>query len=164
MIRSLVPALLLGVAMAGASGYAEAKSIKEAVPPSALADFCAEHGVGSETEATLNLTDGTSLTGSIHCEAEDLVAGGDDPVTPGVDDHKGHRAGEHAGERHGDDDAIDTEDDDRDDDEDEAEDHSGHHEESDDHSSDDHESDADSDDDSEGDDDGDDDGDDEGED
>lgn len=129
MIRPLIPALLIGVAIVGATGMAQAKSIKHDVPPAALASFCSEHGVGSETQATFSFDNGTSVSGSIHCEAEDLVAGNDDdPATHDVGDDKGGGSETEAHDDHGDhsDEAGD--------------DKSGHDHESDDDSSDDHSS------------------------
>lgn len=102
MLRPLTLALLAGAAFVAAAGLAEAKSIKHDVPAATLASFCAEHGVGSESSATFTAADGTTLTGTIHCEAEDLVAGNDDdPATHDVgDDHRGGREAE-PGDDHG---------------------------------------------------------------
>lgn len=63
---------------AAAPGLAFAGSIKDQVPDAELAAYCSEAGAGTETMASLQLPDGTTLTGSIHCEAEDLIAGDDD--------------------------------------------------------------------------------------
>jgi uncharacterized membrane protein YgcG len=102
VIRSLIPALLVGVAIVGVAGVAQAKSIKHDVPAATLAAFCTEHGVGSETNATLTFDDGRTLTGSIHCEAEDLVASNDDdPATHDVGDDKGGGREAEPGDDHG---------------------------------------------------------------
>ncbi|RYE38970.1 MAG: hypothetical protein EOP21_11360 [Hyphomicrobiales bacterium] len=142
MFRPLIPALLIGVAIFGATGMAQAKSIKHDVPSAALAAFCTEHGVGSDTKATLSFDNGTSLTGSIHCEAEDLVAGNDDdPTIHDVGDDKGGGREAEAGDdhgSHGDDEAGDDNSghDESDDDSGEGSDDSGSHDshESEDHS------------------------------
>lgn len=101
MHRLTTTALLLGITFTFA-GAAEAKSIKHDVPAAALANYCEVHGLGSETTATITLANGTTLTGTVHCEAEDLlVAGDDDPAAHDLnDDHGGHGAAE-AGDDHG---------------------------------------------------------------
>lgn len=63
---------------------AYAGSIKDQVSDSALAAYCSETGVGSETMASIKLSDGTKLTGSIHCEQQDLIVG--DVTSNGGDD------------------------------------------------------------------------------
>lgn len=60
------------------SGSVGAADIKDLIPAADLAAYCATVGIDTETTATFTLADGTVLTGSVHCEAEDLVVGGDD--------------------------------------------------------------------------------------
>lgn len=57
---------------------ANAESIKDDVPDAALAAYCSTVPLDSETTASITLQDGTVLTGSVHCEAEDLIVGSDD--------------------------------------------------------------------------------------
>lgn len=63
---------------------AMAQGIKNLVSDETLAAYCSTVPLDSETTATLPGLDGTDVTGTVHCEAEDLVAGGDD--NPGDDD------------------------------------------------------------------------------
>lgn len=65
-----------------------ASGIKDMVSDETLAAYCATVPLGSETTATLPGLDGTEVTGTIHCEAEDLIVGSDDALddTPGTDD------------------------------------------------------------------------------
>ncbi|MHB1103737.1 MAG: hypothetical protein ACYC0C_13380 [Devosia sp.] len=71
---------------AAVPSLAFAGSIKDQVPDSALSAYCSEAGVGSKTMASIKLSNGTELTGSIHCEPQDLIVGdvasndGDDEV------------------------------------------------------------------------------------
>lgn len=68
---------------------AMAGGIKDLVSDQTLAAYCATVPLDSETTATLPGLDGTDVTGTVHCEAEDLVVGGDDSLeddAPGTDD------------------------------------------------------------------------------
>lgn len=80
---------LMGVAavalFGAASGLAQAKSIKDQVPAEALAAYCSQVGVNTETMATITLDANTVLTGTVHCEAEDLQAGVSDDTPQGVE-------------------------------------------------------------------------------
>lgn len=60
---------------AGAPSLASAASVKELVSESALADFCSNAGIGSETAVSVELSNGSNVSGTIRCEAEDLVVG-----------------------------------------------------------------------------------------
>lgn len=71
--------------LALAPNAASAKSIKDDVPDAALAAYCSTVPLNSETNASITLQDGTVLTGSVHCEAEDLIVGSDD-VNDDLDD------------------------------------------------------------------------------
>lgn len=75
MPKSMCAAVATVALLAGAPSLAFADSIKDLVPESALADFCGNAGIGSETTVSLELADGSDVTGTIHCEAEDLVVG-----------------------------------------------------------------------------------------
>ena len=72
---------MLGVAavalIAASPTVAMAKSIKSLVSDSALSAFCNAEGLGHHM-ATITTESGTVLTGTVHCETEDLVAGGND--------------------------------------------------------------------------------------
>ncbi|MDP1732114.1 MAG: hypothetical protein Q8L54_13260 [Devosia sp.] len=104
---------------AAAPGLAVAGSIKDQVPDAELAAYCSKAGAGTETMASLQLPDGTTLTGSIHCEAEDLVAGDDDDDDDAVDDDEDDDDDEaddgddgDSGDDDSDDDSEDSDDDD----------------------------------------------------
>jgi hypothetical protein len=79
MIRTVsfvsVTALLVALA---ASQPAMARSIKNYLSDSDLASYCASVGVDTETSASVKLQDNTIVSGTIHCEAEDLIVGNDD--------------------------------------------------------------------------------------
>lgn len=131
-------ALALAIAV---PSLATAKSIKHLLTPESLAEYCQIAGVDTETTTTVTLPDGSALTGSIHCESEDLPGAVDDDSS---DDDV-------------DDDHEDNDDDNEDDDNDSSD--SGHSDDDssdDDHGSDDDPDDNSSDDDSSDDDDSDD--------
>ena len=79
MIRtfSLVSVTALLAAMA-ASQPAMARDIKDYLSDSDLASYCASVGVDTHTETSVTLKDNSVVTGTIHCEAEDLIVGNDD--------------------------------------------------------------------------------------
>lgn len=81
--------------IAAVPNLAIAKSIKNLVTPASLSDYCAKVGVGTENEVTITLPDDTTVTGTIHCEDEDVVASGDDsqPSISGVGDDDGEDDG-----------------------------------------------------------------------
>lgn len=86
MPKSMCAAVATLALFAGAPSLAFADSIKDLVPESALADFCGTAGIGSETTVSLELADGSDVTGTIHCEAEDLVVGDVDDADAGAAD------------------------------------------------------------------------------
>lgn len=113
-------ALLATTALVAVPSYANADSINDQVPAESLAAYCQEQGVGSETQATLTLADGTSVTGSIECEAEDLsVSALDDDEAGEVEDEEDEEDDEgEEDEGDDDDDAGEGEDEDSDEGED----------------------------------------------
>jgi len=103
MLRTtLIAVSILTVAIA-APQLANAKSIKNLVSHASLAQFCADAGVDTETTATVTLPDGTTVTGTIHCEAADVPGGDDQPgddnggANGGDDDGPGHDQGDDNG-------------------------------------------------------------------
>lgn len=104
---------------------AMADGIKDLVSDETLAAYCATVPLDSETTATLPGLDGTDVTGSIHCEAEDLVVGSDDDLdddAPGTDDGTPDQGSGDVGEADdsGDDSGDDASDDGGDDSEDDS--------------------------------------------
>jgi len=98
---------------------AMADGIKDLVSDQTLAAYCATVPLDSETTATLPGLDGTDVTGTVHCEAEDLVVGGDDSLddeTPGTDDGTSDDSGDDGEDDSGDDTGDDSSDDSGDDD------------------------------------------------
>ena len=75
MIKSATATSLVVLLLAMAPTATHAEDIKGLVPDAQLADFCSAAGAGTETTATLALADGTTATGTIECEAEDLIVG-----------------------------------------------------------------------------------------
>jgi uncharacterized membrane protein YgcG len=64
-----------------------ARSIKDMLSDADLAALCSTVPVGTTTSATITLSDGTTVTGSVHCESEDITVGSDDGQQDGtVDD------------------------------------------------------------------------------
>ncbi len=140
MIRtvSLASVTTLLVAMA-ATQPALARDIKQYLSDSDLASYCAKVGVDTHTSASVTLSDNTVVSGTIHCEAEDLIIGSDDR-NDAADDSDDRVDGSDD-----DDDAFDDsdgrdDDDSRDDDDDHDDDHGSDHDsdDSDDDSNDDH--------------------------
>lgn len=52
--------------------------VKDLVSDETLAAYCATVPLDSETTATLTALDGSTVTGTVECEADDLVVGIDD--------------------------------------------------------------------------------------
>jgi hypothetical protein len=79
MIRtlSLVSITALLVAMA-ASQPAMARGIKDYMSDRDLAAYCATVGINTHTQTSVTLKDNSVVSGTIHCEAEDLIIGSDD--------------------------------------------------------------------------------------
>ena len=75
MLKFTYMAVATVALLAGAPSLASAKSVKELVSESTLADFCSDAGVGSDTAVSVELSDGSSVSGTIQCEEEDLVVG-----------------------------------------------------------------------------------------
>ena len=73
----LIATSVLAIAAVWSGAAGASSSIKDSIPPADLAAYCAAAGVGTETIATFTLSDGTVLTGSVHCEAEDLAGSTD---------------------------------------------------------------------------------------
>lgn len=69
--------LVLMLSMAAPPVLAD-DDIKDLVSGETLAAFCATVPLDTETPATLTGLDGSTVTGTIECEAEDLVVGDDD--------------------------------------------------------------------------------------
>lgn len=133
MIRTLsLVSLTALIAALAASQPALARSIKSSMSDSALASYCASVGVGTHTRTSITLPDGSVVSGTVHCEAEDLIVGSDD-FDDQFDDSDGRL----------DDDSDDLNDDfddsdGRDDDDDRSDDDNSDDDNSDDHHSDDH--------------------------
>ena len=89
MIRTVsfvsVTALLVALA---ASQPAMARSIKNYLSDGDLASYCATAGIDTHTQASVTLKDNSVVSGTIHCEAEDLIVGNDDVNDP-FDDSDG---------------------------------------------------------------------------
>jgi hypothetical protein len=124
MYRKTLIAISALALIAAVPTLAIAKSIKNLVTPASLADYCAKVGVGTENEVTITLPDGSTATGSIHCEDEDLVVGGDDDGEDDeIDSPDGGEDDEVDSPDEGDDDELDDDsEDDGDDSEDDADD------------------------------------------
>ncbi|MEO5804939.1 hypothetical protein [Devosia sp.] len=56
------------------SGVANAASIQDQLSPQQLVTICANHPSGSEVSAMATLQNGTTVSGSVHCDAEQLAA------------------------------------------------------------------------------------------
>lgn len=54
------------------------EGIKDLVSDETLASYCGTVPLDSETTATLTALDGSTVTGTVECEADDLVVGIDD--------------------------------------------------------------------------------------
>ena len=140
MIRtfSLVSVTALLVAIT-ASQPAMARGIKDYMSDSELASYCAAAGIGTHTQTSVTLKDNSVVTGTVHCEAEDLIVGSDDINDP-FDDSDGRLdddSSDDSDDAFDDSDDRDDSDDDRsDDDRDDDSDHSG--DDSDEDSDDDH--------------------------
>lgn len=74
MSRTIITSLAAIAMIAGATITAQAGSLNDAVSDSALSDYCSEHGVG-ETNASLTLAGGTTVTGTIGCTAANVASG-----------------------------------------------------------------------------------------
>lgn len=81
MIRTLTMTSTVALLLAFAAMPAEAKGIKDSLSDQDLATVCTQLGLGEHKGVTVT-SGGTSVTGSIHCEAEDLVVGSDDSLDP----------------------------------------------------------------------------------
>ena len=106
MIRGAI-LLTSFIAVIGYAASAEAKSIKSQIPRDAVVAFCTTAGPGEQT-GQFTLPDGTTITGSIACEGEDLqvAATGGAEVSddsPGPDDATSEQPGtdDVAGDDHG---------------------------------------------------------------
>jgi len=87
LIKSATAATSLVVLLLALSPTAaQALNIKDLVSDTELAEYCSEMGINTETTANVTLPDGTTATGTIHCEAEDLAVGSDDQVSDDVND------------------------------------------------------------------------------
>lgn len=111
MTKSATAATSLIVLLLALSPTAtQAESIKDLVSDAELAKHCSTVGINTETTANVTLPDGTTATGTIHCEAEDLAVGSDDQVSDDIND-----VDEDSGDDNsGDDDGSDDEDTDED--------------------------------------------------
>lgn len=107
MIKSATATSFVVLLLALSPTAAQAKSIKDLVSDAQLAEYCSTAGVDTETTATITLTDGTTATGTIHCEAEDLIVGSDDLDDPDDDDLEDGESGDDDGS---DDDSGDNDD------------------------------------------------------
>jgi hypothetical protein len=106
------------LALTAASPHvASAKSVKNLVTESNLAEFCSKVGIGSERTVTVTMPDGLTVTGTIECESEDVGFTGTDSSDDSEADDEGDRVDDHDG---GDDSDDDTEDADDDSDSDDA--------------------------------------------
>jgi hypothetical protein len=133
MIRTLsLVSLTALIAALAATQPAMARSIKNRMSDSTLASYCASVGVDTHTRTTLTFADGSVVSGTVHCEAEDLIVGSDD-INDQFDDSDG-RLDDDSDDRNDDfDDSDGRDDNDRSDDDDSDDDSSD-----DDHSDDDH--------------------------
>lgn len=86
MIKSATATSLIVLMLALSPSAAQAESIKDQVPDTTLAEYCSSVGVGTKTAASLELPDGTKVTGTIECEAEDLIVGDEDELEDELDD------------------------------------------------------------------------------
>lgn len=77
MIKSATATSLVVLLLALSPTAAQAEDIKDMVSDTQLAEFCNKAGVDTETTAQLTVN-GQTVIGTIHCEAEDMVAGSDD--------------------------------------------------------------------------------------
>lgn len=136
MIRTLTMTSTVALLLAFAAMPAEAKGIKDGLSDQELATVCTELGLGEHKGVTVTTGD-TTLTGSVHCEAEDLIAGSDDSLDPtdaaddsvtGIDDSDEDSVDDngHDGSDDSSDDGDDSSDDDSGDDSDHGGDNSGH--------------------------------------
>lgn len=111
---ALISALAL---LAASPSLAVAKSIKHLVAPDSLASLCGSVGVDREVTAQVTMPNGDKVTGTIHCEAEDMTPGSDDWRASGVsgasseDDGPSHMeddaTDDNGGDHHGGDDSGD---------------------------------------------------------
>jgi hypothetical protein len=68
--------ILPALAFAALPGLADAKSIKSEIPRGAVDSFCSSAGLGEKT-ASFTKADGTVITGTIHCESENVASADD---------------------------------------------------------------------------------------
>jgi hypothetical protein len=115
LIKSATATSLIVLLLALSPTASQAKSIKDQVSDTALAEYCGTVGVGTETNATITLPDGTTLTGTVECEAEDLVAGSDDSLDDALDDTESDDSEDDSSDDEGDDSGDDSSDDEGDD-------------------------------------------------
>ncbi len=128
--KSLIAVSILALTAASPQ-VASAKSVKNLVTESSLAEFCGKVGIGSERTVTVTMPDGSILTGTIECVSEDVGFTGMDSSDDSEADDEGDRVDDHDG---GDDSGIDH--DDSDGDTEDAEDDSESDDGGDDHSDD----------------------------
>ena len=80
MFRKALFAVSALALVAGAPNLAIAKSIKDMITRESLVQYCTTAGVDTETTATVQMPDGSTVTGTIHCESEDMTLAGDDSM------------------------------------------------------------------------------------
>jgi hypothetical protein len=85
-MKALTVSTLIAVVLAVAVQPVAAASIKKLVNDKVLADYCATVAIDSHTTTTLVARDGSKVTGTVHCEAEDRFG-------RNGDDDDGHRRG-----------------------------------------------------------------------
>ena len=141
MIRTLTMTSTVALMLALAAMPAEAKGIKDSLSDQDLATVCTQLGLGEHKGVTVTSGD-TTVTGSVHCEAEDLIVGSDNSLdaaddsddgsidgTDDIDDDSmddsGHDGSDNSSDD-GDDSSDDSSDDDSGDDSDHGGDNSGH--------------------------------------
>jgi hypothetical protein len=88
MIRTLTMTSTVALMLALAAMPAEAKGIKDSLSDQDLATVCTQLGLGEHKGVTVT-SGGTTVTGSVHCEAEDLIVGSDDSLDAADDSDDG---------------------------------------------------------------------------
>jgi len=68
--------LLLALGVVGAATAALAEDIKDKVPPDLLAQYCIGKDFVTENQVSLMLPDGSTISGTLTCAADDLVPAG----------------------------------------------------------------------------------------
>ena len=77
MTRKILIAASALALIAGAPNLAIAKSIKDMISHDSLVQYCTTNGIG-EYNVSVTLPSGETVTGTLHCEAEDLAGAADD--------------------------------------------------------------------------------------